>query len=228
VSSEDFYRVRPLTDEARARIGGATVQRSRFDSTWSSTHTLLRRETEHLVVMRRENGEDVYTKPVLMIDVEERHLRIDGGLRADARPGSPAVGFSLESKHGPLLFVCAAFSTWQDNVRAIALGLEALRKVERYGIVQSAEQYRGWQALPPGTPMPAARMTIEDAAQFIAEHSDDPSGRVVEVADDPAFALALYRDAAKRLHPDAGGDAAMFQRLGEARQLLVDRFGAQP
>jgi len=46
-------------------------------------------------------------------------------------------------------------------VRAIALALEALRKVDRYG-VRSGSQYAGFKALPPGDF--AAAMTPELAA----------------------------------------------------------------
>jgi hypothetical protein len=54
------------------------------------------------------------------------------------------------------------------NARAIALGLEALRKVDRYRITKRGEQYTGWSALPPATPMGAAKMTADDALEFFA------------------------------------------------------------
>lgn len=159
-----------------------------------------------------------------MVDVDESDVRLDGELRANAKPHSPAVGVSIESRHGPLLFVCDRFRHWQDNARAIALGLEALRKVERYGIVQSDEQYRGWQALPPGTPMPAAKMTVEDAARLLC---DATMGTIGESWEDIVRTRVgvndLYREAVKLHHPDRGGDAAMFARLTEARELLLDR-----
>jgi len=213
------HHVRPLTGTARAKLSGGRPKRSQFDSTWSQTLATLMDEVRHL-------GAREF---VLMLDVGEADIRLDGQVRANARPGSEAAAVAIESSSkGALLFATDRFDQWQHNVRAIALGLEALRKVERYGIVQSDEQYRGWQALPPGTPMPAARMTVEQAARFIAEHSDDPAGRVGDVAADPHFALALYRDAAKTLHPDAGGDAELFQRLGDARQIILDEFGPLP
>lgn len=195
--------MRPLTPEARARLKGVTRTGSPFQSSWSTTLELLDRELRALGVR------DGF---VMQIDASESDLRLDGQLRANARVASPAVAISVDRKGGALLFVCGRFPTWQDNVRAIALGLEALRKIERYGIVQSDEQYRGWQALPPGTPMPAPKMTVDEAARFIVEHSGLPAGSV-----DRGTA---YRAAAKRLHPDAGGDPADFRKLTEARDLL--------
>lgn len=44
-------------------------------------------------------------------------------------------------------FAVDTFVHWQDNLRAIALGMEALRKVARYGIVKGNEQYSGWKQL---------------------------------------------------------------------------------
>jgi hypothetical protein len=49
-------------------------------------------------------------------------------------------------------FAVDMFPSWQDNLRAIALGLEALRKVERYGIANRGEQYAGWAQLTAGGP----------------------------------------------------------------------------
>lgn len=54
----------------------------------------------------------------------------------------------------------------------------------------------------------------------IAEHSDDPSGRTYDVDGDPSLALVLLKEAAKRLHPDVGGDPELFRRLTEARDLI--------
>ena len=72
--------------------------------------------------------------------------------RANASPKSPAVVIAFESKHGPLQYATDAFTHWQANVRAVALGLEALRRVERYGITKHGEQYTGWKQLGSGTP----------------------------------------------------------------------------
>ena len=205
------YITRPLTPEARARIAsGARGQQSQFASTWPSTLDLLDRELWHL---------GVRDEFVLQIDCSEADLRIDGQLRANARHTSPAVAIAIESRSkGSLLFTCGRFNQWQDNVRAIALGLEALRKVERYGIVQSDEQYRGWQALPPGTPMPAAKMTVEAARELLRVEAGWITGPAI---DDDADIGKAYRWAAHNAHPDHGGTAERFAAITEARDLLL-------
>lgn len=211
------YRIRPLTAEARARCTTRSPGSSPFRSSWSTTVEQLKHEASHL--LRPGLGEFV-----VMIDVDESAIRLDGELRATARPESPAVAVSIESKHGSLLFVCDRFRHWQDNVRAIALGLEALRKVERYGIVQSDEQYRGWQALPPGTPMPPAQLTAEQAAARMCELSgmvDLDVAAADRVLGDPELAQRIYRAAARRCHPDVlSGSETKFQELDRCYRIV--------
>ena len=98
--------------------------RSTFKASWNRTLRLLGRELDYLDAER----------VVFQIDVEERHIRIDGMLYARAMPASPRVIISFDSKHGPLSYPCDSCEYWQHNIRSIALALEALRSVDRYGV----------------------------------------------------------------------------------------------
>lgn len=204
---------------------------SPFKASWPDTLALLERE----VGMLAGPGAEV----VLQVAGSARDMRLDGGLRADARPSHPGVIVSFEAPGlGPLRFhtdvhgegrswLRSYLTGWKANVRAIALGLEALRKVERYGVGTGSEQYTGWQQLPPGTPMGPARMTVDEAARLLVDETggpgEAPMGSVVDdVVNVPDFRKALYRDAAKRLHPDNGGDAERFKRLQEAWKVLTE------
>src|SRR5690606_5164123 len=80
----------------------------------------------------------------------EDDIRLDGLPRANARPGHQGVVLAFDSKYGPLKYATDTFDRWQDNLRAIALGLESLRRVDRYGITKRGEQYTGWRQLPAG------------------------------------------------------------------------------
>lgn len=182
-----WYTVRPIEKwpwSHRSR------QRSRFQASWPSTEALLRREIYQL------GGNSV----VLQLDVRERDIRIDGELRADARPNSPDVIISFHSsKLGlHLSYPCDAFWSWQDNVRAVALGLEHLRAVERYGITRRGEQYTGWAGLPEGG------TTRAQAEAWLAGHGG-------------SLAAAL-----KRYHPDnpETGDRALFDQAMAAKRAL--------
>ena len=196
------YTIRPLTPQARARISGRGTELAPFRATWKTTEDLLDRELRALRA----------TAIVLLVDVDEPDVRLDGKLRSTARPRSPQVAVQFDSRKGSLLIGCGRYRHWQDNVRAVALGLEALRKVERYGIVASDEQYTGWRALPQGNP--TVFTDVDRAWQIIALIADLP----VETAR--ADGRYAYRLAVKQTHPDQGGSAATFRAVQEAAQLL--------
>lgn len=199
-----YARIRPIQqwpgESTRNR------KRSNFSASWQGTLNLLTRELDFL---GRKNV-------VIQLALTEQDIRLDGFPRANARPEHPGVIISLDSKHGPLSYPCDTFPTWQDNVRAIALALESLRSVDRYGVTKRGEQYSGWKQLPAGTPMPAA-MTREDAAAFIGKHGPfDPSAVLLHWP----YGGRYYRVCAQKLHPDAGGSAEAFQQLQEAKRVL--------
>lgn len=188
---------------------------SPFKSDWSSTIDLLDRELRHL-------GAD---EALLQLDTAEGNCKLDGGLRADAKVTYHGVILSFESKdHGTLTYACNAFDAnrdpWRQNVRAIALGLEALRKVERYGIANRGEQYAGYAELPSGIAMGAAKMTVEQAAEFLCIQAGWDRVRVVDLISQPDMRESAFRQASKRLHPDVGGDPEFFRTIVEARELL--------
>lgn len=154
----------------------------------------------------------------------EEDIRQDGMPRATARkPSHPGVIVSFDSKAGPLSFAVDTYEEWTGNLRAITLTLESLRAVDRYGATRHSEQYKGWAALPPPRPAePETFVTRFDAARFIVTQAGMSVDQITvgSVMRDPAQADAAYRAAAKRLHPDAGGDAEQFKRLGMAREAL--------
>ena len=220
-----------------------------FRATWTSTLDLLDRELYALDV----------DQAVLQVDAAERDFRLDGALRADARLRSDRVILSFEHpKLGPLSYPCDSYAGgykwvsgaqlgrdrganrlipgWQANVRAIALTLEALRAVDRYGAAQTGQQYTGWKAIGAGIAMPPAEewRSPAEAARYLAEQAilvPEPDGWPVSpwgpeakgyavLIHDPAERQRAFRLAAKRLHPDAGGDPAAFRLLTAALDLL--------
>jgi hypothetical protein len=87
---------------------------SNFAAPWASTLALLRRELRELGAKNA----------VLQIAMREGDFRLDGYPRAQAKAEHPGVIISLDSRYGPLSYPCDAFTTWQDNVRAIAAQTE--------------------------------------------------------------------------------------------------------
>lgn len=190
-----------------------------FRAEWAATLDLLDREIDAVAA----------TNPVLRVVTDASEIRRDGMLRANARVHHRGV--VLEFTHpaaGQLTYSCARFESywahdgpaWQQNVRAIALGLEALRKVDRYGISDRGQQYAGFRAIGAGDPgTSSAGMSRSEAIRLLATASYTPVGDNHEPsAKDVRF---MYRLAAARHHPDRGGNRALFGCLTEARDLLA-------
>lgn len=181
-----------------------------FRATFTSTLQLLDQE------LRRLDPKDTrYPPSVLQIALRERDFRNDGMPRADAKtPAHPGVIVSIEPRNLPAMsFPCDTFTDWQDNLRAIALGLEALRKINRYGITQTGQQYRGWQAIEAKASEPPP--TVRGALEILAAAADMPAPNTGEGA-----ALA-YRNARKAAHPDRnGGDQIHWDRVEAAGEAL--------
>lgn len=130
-------------------VGKQTRVTSTYTASWGSTVEMLKREIEYL----QEPG---MPDPVLLMDIAATDLRMDGQIKANARPANTnAVALSFESvKAGPLTLTCDRFESvsfrnrmllWQHNLRSIALTLHALRSVDRYGVDSTGKQYAGWR-----------------------------------------------------------------------------------
>ncbi len=207
--ADTFYVIRPLpawTDPETRDRRGAHV----FKASWSDT----------LALLRDEIGKIGGRPPVVFqIDVTEGDIRLDGMLRSNAKAGHPGVVVSFESQFGPLRYATDAYErvygfgmqSWQANLRAVALTLGALRAIDRWGVSKRGEQYSGWRALEAGgrTTFPTA-----DAALRWMAGMDDADAL-------PQNARAIYRNLARRMHPDAGGSQDDWDRLDAAKLLLT-------
>lgn len=182
---------------------------STFSAGLSSTLQLLDREVFHLVDTRAQQD-----SAELLIAIPAGAMwRLDGRPRANAVAEHPGVIFSIDSRHGHLSYPCDTFTKWQDNLRAIALALEALRKVDRYGVTKRGEQYRGFLAIE-ATAAPRGFADANEALRFLASFFPDVA------RGEQASAKVLLRGAQRRAHPDHGGDDAKFQRVSLAEAKL--------
>lgn len=198
--------------------GDTRHRRSRytFKASWQSTVDLLARELNHLL------ARDV----VIQADVTDADIRLDGMLRANARVGHPGVRIAFESKHGPLIYATDSCAFWQHNVRSIALGLEALRAVDRYGVTHRGEQYTGWKQIGPGSNGVASHMTRDQAAALleriaIGDDGDLRDRTVARILGDSQHAREVWREARKMSHPDhRGGDQSLWDQVEQAARVL--------
>lgn len=149
-------------------------QRSQFATPYPKTLALLAREVAWL------GGRDV----VMGVGLSEHEVRLDGQPRANARAfGHPGVEISFDSReHGRQTYATDQYFDWRDNVRAIALSLEALRAVERWG-VSKGRQYAGFSLLTAG---PGKE---ERGRELVKQYGS-------------------VNAALRATHPDTGGDSA--------------------
>lgn len=147
---------------------------------------------------------------VLLMALRDEEIRIDGRPRAGARPSHPGVILACETKtKGALRFPCDTFDDWAANLRAITLHLQALRRIDSYGVSVSGEQYRGWAALPSPNGHPVgpneAKATLR---RFIGGLADTLSS-----AD-------AVRQAIMLTHPDRGGKPEDFKAVQGAAKAM--------
>lgn len=198
------YTFRPIENWPRPK--NKSHKRAVFRSRYGQTLQLLEKELRYIQAR----------KIVIQIDIPESQIRLDGLPYSKARPIFQGVIVSFDSKYGPLRYMTDVFDNWQDNLRAIALGLEALRKVDRYGVTKKGEQYVGWKQLPAGTD---SVNDLHSAAAFVAEHSDYTP---LDILSNDETRKKAYRIAAAKLHPDKGGDIEEFKKLQKAKEYLFN------
>lgn len=210
---------RPLTD-ASVFTGGPRKP-NRFRSSYTDTLGLLDTELGHLHA----------TEAWLQVVLDDTDgVRLDGQLRANAKVSHPGVVLTIISRdHGTLVYPCDRFAgqyssdppDWQTNLRAIALALRDLRRLEDYGIADRGQQYAGFRELGAGTEVAGEKMTMDQAAEWLGNAA---GWQIPPDCGDPSVVKLAYHAAAKRHHPDAGGSTVMMSYV----QAAYDFLSGQP
>lgn len=214
------YSFSPLGNKFPRKLTPADERSySRFKKSWPQILDDLERET---YLLEARDG-----SIVIRTFHESYDIRNDGKLAGNVRePKYPGVVLAFDvpsadrERWVPMAFECDQFTTWRANVQAIAGALEALRKVERYGVSSRGKtnaHYEGYKALPSAEGKVSTR---ESAAAFMATHSGVAMKEIL--FSDTARATA-FRKAAHKLHPDReGGSTEEFQKLNEANKVLQE------
>ena len=96
------------------------------------------------------------------------------------------------------------FQRAEENMRSLALTIEALRAIERHGGGMMLDRaFEGFAALPPPIAMGSARPWFEVLGVAADARADQIK--------------AAYRIKARKIHPDAGGTAEQMAELNRAR-----------
>lgn len=137
------------------------------------------------------------TRPTLSTNVE---LRLDGRPRSDQEPRDPGAAVYFEFRGKATVLACDRYFRVADNIAAIAAHIDALRRIERYGVGTIEQALAGYKALP-----------ADSAADWRA---------VLGLTGRPAWDEVdrAFKAAARLKHPDvAGGSEEAMQHLNRAR-----------
>lgn len=139
----------------------------------------------------------------------DQPLRKDGWPHQSRRlPDDPGVVLYCTIKGKDLCIPCDKFRTITSNVRAIWQVLEALRTIDRIGVDALTDRaFEGYARLPSKAGRDGRR-PWRDVLGF----PDHATPTMVDVRH-------AYREAARRHHPDRGGDA---EKLAEASRAYED------
>jgi len=154
---------------------------SLFRTSWERSLEKLAEEVE------RSGGDDLLISIVATPD----QLSLAGRPRAGLKVLYRGVEVSFEREDQRVAFHVDAFPHLHDNIHAIALTLEALRAVDRYGATTGAEQYAGFAMLGAGAVDPDhGRRLVEAAGSIKAAlrvHHPDHGGNEVDFLDVDAY-----------------------------------------
>lgn len=188
-------------------------EKSRFDTAYTKTLDLLERELNFL------GAKDILVQAFF----RREDIRNDGWPKSNARPAEPGVIISFINRSKKTISMpCDRFKDWESNLRAITLSLESLRRVDRYGVTQGGEQYRGWEQLPPAPPQ-VKEMTVDLASIIISNYCPRHSANDVLMRKD--YCEAAIREALLKAHPDKGGTHETYLMVYQAIKLLRARHG---
>jgi hypothetical protein len=152
------------------------------------------------------------------LDVDAASIRADQrGLRsnrAGPRTGRVRVTLRWADGRAPLVYRTSGLASdhcapWECSLRAIVMTLEALRAVDRHGVLAAGEQYQGSRALPAGTAMPGSDEPVRD--------TDWARGELLEMTGaDPTTDIGSLLRMARHFASDAERRA----RLDKVRAVL--------
>lgn len=186
-----------------------------FKSHWTRTQANLERELKHLGARKVEIA--------LQLRRGAFDLRNDGMLRSDARPDRAVILSFIDADGQRQAYPCDTYGWWQDNLHAIAVVLEDLRRAERYG-VQSSLIRAGFKALP-GAGQSTPTLDVDAASSILASFSDFEALRIRQ---DAGVAQLAIRQAIHRTHPDRNdGSRQYFDSVEQAKQLLQQHHGGR-
>jgi len=115
-----------------------------------------------------------------------------------AEPRDPGVAIYFDLKDKPVCMACDKWDRVADNIAAIAQHIDALRRIDRYGVGRVEQAFAGYAALPPSAEDWRIILGVGDYA-------------TLDQVD------AAFLEKARSAHPDAGGTHDEMAKLTAAR-----------
>lgn len=149
------------------------------------------------------------TNPVLSTNVS---LRLDGRPRSDENPTDPGAALYFSFRGKATVLACDRFLNVADNIAALAAHIDAIRRVERYGVGTIEQALAGYKALPADT---AANWRAVFGFAADAQPTLDQMD-------------AAYKAMAHERHPDKGGTDIEMSHVNRARDYALDELDPKP
>ena len=123
----------------------------------------------------------------------------------------------------PYVMPCDTYDSIADNLHAIALSVEAMRGLDRWGAVKLEQAFSGFAALPPGA---TSASTTQPWRDVIGGYWPEREGEL-EGEELLALVKQRFRKAMEKAHPDKGGDPDLARRLNVAMQEAEAELGGE-
>lgn len=146
--------------------------------------------------LRRLGAEDVLLSTNVPLSLRGMPLSVP---KEPADPGA-AVYITLHRK--PLVFASDKWDRVADNIAAIAQHIDALRRIDRYGVGSLDQAFAGYAALP--------QSVVEQSWRAVLGYEPSAMPKPEEIED-------RFRQLARQHHPDVGGEHDMMSALSIAR-----------
>lgn len=218
------YRIEPIDEDEFPKELRTDHDWSRFDSTFSATMKVLERELNHLNARPGSLVIKTFHRPYDVLK--------SGKLRPETKkPSYPGVIVWFEvwdgnaSRYEPMQFECDSFNDWKANLRAIALAMEALRKVERYVVSSRGREdahtagFRHARVEARTGAHTGGELTVEAAAAVLVAYADSAQAPE-DLIRSPERTEDTFKIAAHNTHPDKGGTDHSFAKVSQAIRVL--------
>lgn len=133
-------------------------------------------------------------------------LKLNGLPRSDVEPTDPGCAVYFRFRGRATVLACDSYNTVGGNIAAIAAHIEALRRIDRYGVGTLEQALAGYKALPADT-----------AADWRAVLGFGVNEHVTAEQ-----IIKRWKERARQVHPDlAGGSEDAMQQANRAKEFAI-------